>query len=52
MDAAHYGLNGSPTHVKRSFTPPVKEGGMKIKEETGEDSAKVLAKILVDKGIV
>ena len=52
MDAAHYGLNGSPTHVKRSFTPPVKEGGMKIKEETGAESAAVLAKILVDKNIV
>jgi electron transfer flavoprotein beta subunit len=52
MDPAHYGLNGSPTHVKKSFTPPVKEGGIKIKEETGTDSAKKLAKILVDKNIV
>ena len=32
MDKAHYGLAGSPTHVKKSFTPPVKQGGMKIKE--------------------
>jgi electron transfer flavoprotein beta subunit len=52
MDASHYGLNGSPTHVKKSFTPPVKSGGMKIKEETGEESAKKLAKILVDANIV
>ncbi len=52
MDPAHYGLNGSPTRVKKSFTPPVKSGGMKIKEETGEDSAKKLAKILVDNNIV
>ena len=52
MDASHYGLNGSPTHVKKSFTPPVKTGGMKIKEETGEESAKKLAKILVDNNIV
>ena len=52
MDASHYGLNGSPTHVKKSFTPPVKSGGMKIKEETGEESAKKLAKILVDNNIV
>ncbi|MBE6007522.1 MAG: electron transfer flavoprotein subunit beta/FixA family protein [Sarcina sp.] len=52
MEKEHYGLNGSPTHVKKSFTPPVKEGGMKIKEETGEESAKKLAQILVDEHIV
>jgi electron transfer flavoprotein beta subunit len=52
MDKAHYGLAGSPTHVKKSFTPPVKQGGMKIKEETGADSAAKLAKILVDNNII
>ena len=52
MDKSHYGLNGSPTRVKKTFTPPVKEGGMKIKEETGAESAAVLAKILVDKNII
>ena len=52
MDKAYYGLNGSPTHVKRSFTPPVKQGGIKIKEETGAESAAKLAKILVDNNII
>ena len=52
MDKAHYGLAGSPTHVKRSFTPPVKEGGMVIKEETGAESAAKLAQILVDNNII
>ena len=52
MDPAHYGLNGSPTHVKKSFTPPVKQGGMKIKEETGAESAVKLAQILVDNNII
>ena len=52
MDKAHYGLAGSPTHVKKSFTPPVKQGGIKIKEETGAESAAKLAKILTDNGII
>ena len=52
MDQAHYGLAGSPTHVKKSFTPPVKQGGIKIKEETGAESAAKLAKILADNGII
>ena len=52
MDPAHYGLNGSPTHVKKSFTPPVKSGGIKIKEETGAESAVKLAQILVDNNII
>ena len=45
-------MQATMTHVKKSFTPPVKSGGMKIKEETGEESAKKLAKILVDANIV
>ena len=55
MDPAHYGLNGSPTHVKKSFTPPQKEGGLKIKkegEETGADLAAKLAKVLADNNII
>jgi electron transfer flavoprotein beta subunit len=52
MDKAHYGLAGSPTHVKKSFTPPVKQGGMVIKEETGAESAAKLAQILVDNNII
>ena len=40
-----------PTKVKKSFTPP-KEGGLKIKEETPEESAKKLYDLLKDKGII
>ena len=40
------------TKVKKSFTPPRKEGGLKIKEETPEESAKKLYDLLKDKGII
>ncbi len=52
MEAERYGLKGSPTHVKKSFTPPVKQGGIKIDGETGADKAVALAKILVDANII
>lgn len=40
------GLKGSPTKVKKTFVPPVKTGGIKIKEETDADSAKKLFSLL------
>ncbi|WP_194611124.1 electron transfer flavoprotein subunit beta/FixA family protein [Clostridium vitabionis] len=46
MDFTKCGLNGSPTHVARSFVPEKKSGGMKIKEESDEDSAKKLFAVL------
>jgi len=55
MDKAFYGLAGSPTHVKKSFTPPQKQGGLKFKkegEETGADLAVKLAKVLTDNNII
>ena len=52
IDATTIGLKGSPTKVKKSFTPPRKEGGLKIKEETPEESAKKLYDLLKDKGII
>ena len=30
LDVERSGLKGSPTKVKKSFTPPRKEGGLKI----------------------
>ncbi|NLV85938.1 MAG: electron transfer flavoprotein subunit beta/FixA family protein [Clostridiales bacterium] len=42
IDATKIGLKGSPTKVKKTFTPDVKTGGVKINEETGADSAKKL----------
>lgn len=42
IDSTRIGLKGSPTKVKKTFTPEVKTGGVKIHEETGADSAKKL----------
>ena len=52
IDASKIGLKGSPTHVKRTFVPQKKSGGMKIQEETAEDSAKKLFQILSDASII
>lgn len=46
VDATRIGLKGSPTKVKKSFTPPQKQGGVTIAEATGEDSAKKLFALL------
>ena len=42
IDSTRIGLKGSPTKVKKTFTPDVKTGGVKIQEETNADSAKKL----------
>ena len=52
IDPERVGLKGSPTKVKKTFTPPVKSGGIKIQEETGADTANALFKKLVADGIV
>ena len=52
LDLTQAGLKGSPTKVKKTFTPPVKTGGIKIKEETNEDSAKKLFELLTEKNII
>ena len=52
IDPERAGLKGSPTKVKKSFTPPRKEGGLRIKEETPEESAKKLYDLLRDKGVI
>lgn len=50
IDSTRIGLKGSPTKVKKTFTPEVKTGGIKIHEETGADSAKKLfASLTADK---
>ena len=45
IDATRIGLKGSPTHVKKTFVPQKKKGGIKIKEETNEESACKLASL-------
>lgn len=39
MDASKRGLQGSPTRVKKTFTPSVKKSGIKVE---GEDAAKAV----------
>lgn len=52
IDATRIGLKGSPTHVKRSFVPERKKSGIKIKEETNEESAIKLAGLLSDAHVI
>ena len=52
IDLEHAGLKGSPTKVKKTFVPQKKSGGVKIKEETNEDSAKKLCQLLSEAGII
>ena len=52
IDKTKIGLKGSPTHVKRSFVPQKKSGGMIIKEETIEDSSAKLIQILSDTPVI
>ena len=52
IDGTKIGLKGSPTHVKRTFVPQKKSGGIKIKEETGEESAKKLFELLSGASII
>ena len=46
------GLKGSPTKVKKTFVPQKKTGGIKIQEETNEESAKKLFGLLSEAHII
>ncbi|MPN62000.1 hypothetical protein SDC9_209746 [bioreactor metagenome] len=46
IDLTQAGLKGSPTKVKKTFTPPQKSGGVKVQEESGEATAKKLYELL------
>ena len=52
IDATRIGLKGSPTHVKKTFVPQKKKGGIKIKEETNEESAAKLVALLSDAHVI
>lgn len=52
IDLDRIGLKGSPTHVKRSFVPEKKKGGIKIKEETADESAVKLAQLLNEAHVI
>ncbi|NLH01905.1 MAG: electron transfer flavoprotein subunit beta/FixA family protein [Clostridiales bacterium] len=52
LDRSKIGLKGSPTKVKKTFTPSVKSGGVKICEDSGSATAKKLFEVLVADGII
>ena len=52
INLEHAGLKGSPTKVKKTFVPQKKSGGVKIQEETNEDSARKLFAVLGEAGII
>lgn len=52
IDLEQAGLKGSPTKVKKTFTPPQKSGGVKIKEETNEESAKKLFQMISSANVI
>lgn len=52
IDLEQCGLKGSPTKVMKTFTPPQKSGGVKIKEETNEASAEKLFQLLSDAKVI
>jgi len=52
IEAEKVGLKGSPTKVKKTFTPQAKGGGVVISEDSGMASAKKLCALLVTDKIV
>ena len=52
VDDSDLGLKGSPTKVKKSFTPPQKQGGVVVKEDSPEASAQKLFELLNSAHIV
>jgi len=52
IDLSKAGLKGSPTKVSKTFTPQLKKTGVKVKEDTNSNTARKLATLLNDAGIV
>lgn len=52
IDLERIGLKGSPTKVKKTFTPQLKKAGVKIKEGTGSESALKLISLLSDARLI
>ena len=52
LDAAGVGASGSPSKVIKTFVPERKQGGVKIEEETGEESVAKLVALLSDAGVL
>ena len=52
IDTTRIGLKGSPTHVKKTFVPQKKSGGVKIKEETVEESVNKLIGLMSEAHVI
>lgn len=52
LDDAAVGVGGSPTKVVKTFVPERKKGGVKIEEETAEESVSKLVALLSDAGVI
>ncbi len=52
IDRERIGLKGSPTKVKKSFTPPRKQGGVLIQEADGEAAALKLFAVMSEANFI
>jgi electron transfer flavoprotein beta subunit len=52
LEAAKVGQGGSPTKVVKTYVPERKKGGVKIEEETAEESVAKLVALLSDAGVI
>lgn len=52
IDRTQIGLAGSPTLVKETFTPQLNKQGVIVREDTNEKSARKLAALLCDAGLI
>lgn len=52
LDDAAIGIAGSPTRTIETFVPERKQGGIKIEEETAEESVSKLVALLSDAGVI
>ena len=52
IDLTKIGLKGSPTHVKKTFVPQKKTGGVKVKEIDDRASARKLFQLLSGAGVL
>jgi len=52
IDTTRIGLKGSPTHVKKTFVPQKKTGGVKIQESDNNASARKLFSLLSEASII
>ena len=52
IDSSRIGLKGSPTKVKKTFTPEVKTSGVKLTAETSEEGAEKLFAVLSENHVL